>query len=171
MGLFGNSGAGGPLAQAVAPKPKINWLGVLADALSGAAGQTPLYTQSLLKQREDDREDRRYQLRQNAAIEAQKAFYLWKQEHPNTPAPTEYERALAAAGIQPGTPKYVEHMKNLVQMKENPVWTYTDPTTGAIMMGSKGPVQPEILPSLPPGAKPIGGPTPSASGGFPSGHK
>jgi hypothetical protein len=111
----------------------------------------------LMQQKLQDREDERYQQRQNAELEQQKNLYLWKLAHPDAPAPTEYERALTAAGITPGSEAYIQHMKNYVQMKENPVFTYTDPATGALVMGSKGVQQPEILNELPPGARPLGG--------------
>jgi hypothetical protein len=113
------------------------------------------------------RESAEYDRRRQQALQDQMTMFDYRAAHPEAPAPTEYERALAAAGIMPGTPDYITHMKNYVQMKENPVWTYTDPSTGALMMGSKGPVQqPEILSTLPPGAKPIGGPSLGGSGGF-----
>jgi hypothetical protein len=113
------------------------------------------------------REGAEYDRRRQQQLQDQISMYDYRAAHPEAPAPTEYERALSAAGIMPGTPEYAKHMNNYVQMKENPVWTYTDPATGAVMMGSKGPMQqPEIIPTLPPGAKPIGGPSPSGSGGF-----
>lgn len=161
----------GPLAQAMdAPtlqaKPKVNWLGVLADALAGAAGRQGPYASMLMQQRQQDQEDQRFDRRQQSELETQKSLYLWKQLH-ETPAPTEYERALAAAGIMPGSPEYIQHMGKYVQMKESPIWNYTDPATGAIMLGTKSaPIGPQILDTLPPGATPIGGPSPSGSGGF-----
>jgi hypothetical protein len=154
-----------PMAAAAAPKPKINWLGVLADALSGAAGQPGMYAREMMRQREQETEDQRYFRHHQQQIEDEKNLYLWKQAHPETPAPNEYERALQAAGIAPGTPEYVQHMGNYIKMKENPTWTYTDPATGALMMGSKGPPQ-----AAPSGVTftPLddGGPSPSGSGGF-----
>jgi hypothetical protein len=166
----------GPLAQAMNPpqlqaKPKMNWLGILADALAGAAGRQGPYATMLMQQRQQDMENSQYEHRQQSELQRQKDLYLWEQQNKADPAPTEYERALQAAGIKPGTPEYIKHMSNFVQMKENPTWTYTDPVTGAIMLGTKAPPQqPPILDTLPPGARPIGGQTPSASGGFPSGR-
>lgn len=163
---FGISGAGGPLAPAM--KPGVNWLGVLADALAGAAGKQGPYASMLAQQRQMQMEEQTYQHHKADALD------MWRQQqeygaaHPKPLAPTEYDRALDAAGIKPGTPEYVQHMTNFLKMKENPVWTYTDPATGAIMMGSKGPVQPQ---TAPPGVTftPIdeGGPPPGAAGGFP----
>jgi hypothetical protein len=131
-----------PMAQAAAPKPKINWLGVLADALSGAVGRPGMYAHEMMRQRELETEDQRYARRHQQQMDEEKNLYLWKQQHPEAPQPTEYERALQAAGIGAGTPAFIEHMKKYIDMKENPVWTYTDPATGAVMRGSKGPTQP-----------------------------
>jgi hypothetical protein len=42
-------------------------------------------------------------------------------ENPLPAQPTEYERMLGAAGFQPGTPEYLQHVRNYVTMRENPM--------------------------------------------------
>jgi hypothetical protein len=110
-------------------------------------------------------EESQYQRHRTDALTDYEAKQKIDQQYPTTPAPTEYERALQASGIKPGTPEWAQHMGSFVNMRENPPFTYVDPSTGAVMMGARS--QPQILDALPPGARPIGGPTPSASGGFP----
>jgi hypothetical protein len=154
-----------PMAQAVAPKPKVNWLGVLADALAGAAGREGPYASMLMQQRQSQQEEDRYQ-RHRAD-----SFDLWRQQqdyqaqHPNPPQPTEYERMLQAAGYAPGTPEYVDHVRNYVNMKENPPYYFTDPTTGQLKMVPRnaGGAAPQGVTFTPIDE---GGPSPSGSGGF-----
>jgi hypothetical protein len=121
--------------------------------------------QAMAEARRRAYEESQYQQHRGEALTDYEAKQKIDQQYPTTPAPTEYERALQASGIKPGTPEWAQHMGSFVNMRENPPFTYVDPSTGAVMMGARS--QPQILDALPPGARPIGGPTPSASGGFP----
>jgi len=114
-----------PMAAAVQPRQKVNWLGVLADALSGAAGQTPLYTQNLMLQKQQDQEEQTYQRHRADQLDMWKQQQQFELEHPHPAQPTEYERALEAAGYAPGSPEYVQHVRKYVDMKENPVQAVT----------------------------------------------
>jgi hypothetical protein len=142
----------------------------LAFGLAGLVSRhNPMLLQGLMgavmqrqKQQQDDQDYQRHRTDALTDYEAQQKI---DQQYPTTPAPTEYERALQASGIKPGTPEWAQHMGSFVNMRENPPFTYVDPSTGAVMMGARS--QPQILDALPPGARPIGGPTPSASGSFP----
>lgn len=87
----------------------------------------------------------------------------WELDNP-APGDTEYDRALAAQGIVPGTPEYAQHMATIGRIHENPM-----------VMTPYGPmpysqVNPAPQPA-PPGVTftplPEGGPTPGGSGGFP----
>lgn len=91
--------------------------------------------------------------------------------------PTEIERILSAAGYQPGTPEYVELMRQAAQNKANPMQAVSGVDEqgnqvlrflrpGGMAPGGAGPT------GAPPATLPpdfdfgAGGPTPSASGGF-----
>jgi hypothetical protein len=80
----------------------------------------------------------------------------YRTQHPLPPQPTEYERALAAAGIAPGSPEYTQHMKSYVDVKENPPRFMEVPGVGLIQ-----------VPTVP--SAPIGKLTPLRAGGPTSG--
>lgn len=91
------------------------------------------------------------------------AHEQWKLDNPS-PGDSEYDRALAAQGIVPGTPEYAQHMATIGRIHENPM-----------VMTPYGPMPysqafPEPQPA-PAGVTftplPEGGPTPGGSGGFP----
>jgi hypothetical protein len=156
----------GILSDAIAPQPKINWLGVLTDALAGAAGKEGPYASMLMQQRQLQQQQAMQQMQSDRELNREKALFDYESAN-KTPQPTEYERALQAAGIQPGTPEYAQHMKNYVQVRENPPYFYTDPTSGQTMM-----IPRTMAPGTPAPSgvtfTPLddGGPTPRASGGF-----
>lgn len=86
----------------------------------------------------------------------------YRAAHPTAAQPTEYERMLEAAGYQPGTPDYLQHVRNYVNMRENPI---TMTPYGPMPYSSLTPQ----LPTQPVGPLtpiPDGGPSPSGSGGF-----
>jgi hypothetical protein len=139
--------------------------GAIGDYLLQRAGAQAVYAPNMAARRRQAYEESQYQRHRTDALTDYEAKQKIDQQYPTTPAPTEYERALQASGIKPGTPEWAQHMGSFVNMRENPPFTYVDPSTGAVMMGARS--QPQILDALPPGARPIGGPTPSASGGFP----
>lgn len=81
-------------------------------------------------------------------------------DNPLPKAPSEFDEALAATGVLPGTPEYVHAMQ---QRRDNML----DP----VVMTPQGPMlRSQVVGSLaaPPNVTftPIGGPTPQASGGF-----
>lgn len=78
---------------------------------------------------------------------------------------SEFERVAAAGGYAPGSPEYAALMKRKADAMANPmVMTPYGPMPYSAVMGGS---QPEILQSLPPGAKPIGGAGPQAPRPFP----
>ena len=87
----------------------------------------------------------------------------------NNPLPTsdsEFERVAAAGGYTPGTPEYAALMKRKADAMANPiVMTAYGPMPYSSVAGAAQ--APQVIQSLPPGAKPIGGSTPPASSGFP----
>lgn len=104
----------------------------------------------------------------------------WQATHRAPVQPTEFERMVAAAGIQPGTPEYTSIMRQAVTNKANPMQAVPgvdeqgnqilrfirpsamgggDPVSTAPAGGASPPA------TLPPDFD-FGGPTPAASGGF-----
>jgi hypothetical protein len=157
----------GPMAQAVA-KPKVNWLGVLADALSGAAGQTPLYTQSLLMQRKQAQEQAQQQAESDRELSRQKALFDYEQAN-RPPQQSETER-LMARYLDPNTPPDEKALIGQQLIKPQAV-TVTNPDGSQelrfIYPGQQQ--QPKVFKQLPPGAVPLsdGGPASQAPGNFP----
>jgi hypothetical protein len=111
--------------------------------------QQALAAQQYARERQDKRDD--FTFEQD-----------YRAQHPTAAQPTEYERMLEAAGLQPGTPEYVQHVQNYVKMRENPM-----------VMTPYGPM-PYSSVNPPAPSAPIGKLTPidgdaggNASGGFP----
>jgi hypothetical protein len=84
--------------------------------------------------------------------------------HPTPGQPGEFEDALAASGVQPGSPVWTHAMQLRVSNILDPM---VMTPYGLMMRSQVTGAQQQIIQSLPPGAKPIGGPTSQASGGFP----
>lgn len=91
--------------------------------------------------------------------------YDYKVAHPEPTQGSEYERALAASGIMPGTPEYIQHMGNRAAILENP--PRYEMVNGALVqvggpsMSAPKPLTDEDIDRM------SGGQTPPASGGFP----
>lgn len=84
--------------------------------------------------------------------------------HPNY---GEFEQRLIASGVRPGTPEWTKANAAAVQNVTDPVvMTPQGPMLRSQVMGALQ--QPEILQSLPPGAKPIGGQSVIPTGPFPN---
>ncbi len=101
-----------PVAPAMAPamapagKPKINWMGVLADALAGAAGQPGQYAQRMERQRQEqsafERGEQQYQRQRADALsddernyQQQVSLKQWDRANPND----DVTRMMDLAGI------------------------------------------------------------------------
>lgn len=181
------------IAQAL--KPKHNWLGILADALSGAAGATPMYAQRLMQERQQAREDERFM--QHLTLQQQ---FQRSQPFHTTDADGNVVEVDPGSGkarvLYHGAPHLTgiaaeikdlrdagateEQIKAYVANKVDPVKmaAQTDATTGQVTLtpyrpsqfsggGQSGP--PRVLTALPPGAVPVnnGGPAPSGRATFP----
>lgn len=183
-GLFGGSPSTPPMPQLdmetqgaidqyatmpMQPKPqgKPNWLGVLADALAGAAGREPMYLNSVLAQRKEE------QAAQQAAANREADWNMFTRkfdyEQRNKPAnPYRWEAndgSLMEVGPD-GQPKVVYKDPTA---KIN--WVRADNGDGTFTMVPVGP-QGAMSGNTPPPAKPvgrltpIGGPQASPAGGF-----
>lgn len=113
-----------PVASAAQPKPKLNWLGVLADALSGAAGKEPLYTQSLMLQRQMAQQQQVAQQGSDRELQRQKDLFSYEQAN-KAPEEGETERLIGLAATLPDT----DPRKKIILDKLNtdPIVTLTLP--------------------------------------------
>jgi hypothetical protein len=147
-----------------------DWKQALAAALSAmsAARGNPVGMAGLqmLNQRlGQKREDQQYERRQADQWDMWQRQQQWKQQH-DTPELGEFERAVVASGIQPGTPQWAEVMGKRRDAMLDPVVNLpTGPTLRSMVVGglnaanAKPLTDDDIL-------KMSGGPTPQASGGF-----
>jgi hypothetical protein len=92
-----------PIAAAVQQKHGINWLGVLADALSGAVGRQGPYAEMMMQKRQQDIEDQRSQMQSDRELQRQKELYQYQLEHPRPDQPSETERMMSRY-LDPSTP-------------------------------------------------------------------
>lgn len=155
-----------PVPPAYTPMPagekiKPNFMGILADALSAAAGMQPQYAPELRRRKAEqtalERGEQQYRRRQAD----DRAEWLWRQQ--NTPkSPYRWESndgSLLELGPD-GQPRVV--YKDPTPKEK---WVF-DPVRGYININALTP-QPRRLDKLPEGAVPLGGQTPPASGNFP----
>lgn len=159
--FFGQGGAGRAIA------------GYLGDALLRMGGAGPIYQPQVQFQQQQFAEQAEQQRRQAAEWSMWQRQQEWKRANPEAPQPTEFERAAVAGGFVPGSPEFVALMRRRAENQASApplVITNADGTKtvypgGMIPQGGAQP-QRRVVQQLPPGAKPIGGPTQPASGGF-----
>lgn len=141
------------------------FLAAFAAGMGNPAGMAALQAihQRRLDAQRQAYDDEQYQRHRQDQLSDQISLYDYKNAHPGQPD-GEFEQALIASGVQPGTPQWAEAMKTRVGNILDPVvMTPQGPMLRSMVMGA---IQPQILQTLPPGTKPIGGPTPQASGSF-----
>jgi hypothetical protein len=101
-----------------------NILGVLGDSLMAYGGMKPEFGPALERQQEykiqQDSEDRRTQFNNNLELQRQIALAGWKQAHPDTPEPTEFEKLLMARGYQKGSPEYNKALDSYINYRQSP---------------------------------------------------
>lgn len=148
----------------------INWWGVAADALAGAAGRPGPYA-AMMRQRQDEASqiaaEQRRQAEQFAMWQQQKQ---WERANPVAPAPTEFERTVQAAGIQPGTPEYAQIMRQRAENQASaPPMVVTNPDgTKTVFPAGSIPRGPATMPTAPVGKlTPMGGAGSQGPGMFP----
>lgn len=152
-----------PMAQAAA-KPKHNWLGILADALSGAAGQTPLYTQSLMLQRQMAQQQQVAQQNSDRELQRGKDLYSFEQAN-KAPEEGETERLIGLAATLPDS----DPRKQIIldKLKTDPIVTLTLPGDRVYSGPQSG--LPAALGGATAAPRPIGKITPFGVGGSASG--
>ncbi len=119
-----------PIAVPQAPaKPKINWMGILADALSGAAGQPGQYAASMREQRREqsalERGEQQYQRRR---LDDQTDWMARQQYENANRRPTGFGAELAEAGYVPGTPEYNQRMQTRIANQLDPIVNMNTPS-------------------------------------------
>jgi hypothetical protein len=138
-------------------------LGVIGDALQAAGGGKGTYAESMmdLQKRTDDERKWQAQLAQQAEIARMKAA---------DPGEDSFTRAMMGAGIQPGSPEYIQMARKRAEMLTNPVQLVPDG------MGGQVAVRPNSMGGgLPQGYDPSewevapgpGGGVSNGTGGFP----
>lgn len=175
-----------PVNQASPPKPKVNWAGVIADALSGLAGQPGQFAEMQARRKEDqtayERGDEQWRRHHN--IETQDARSLLDYKR-NLGPDDQFSQYLDAAGIPTAQRPalYQKRVDNMVappmmsapgvDEQGNPVMRFfpraTPQGAGAPPVGTvKGGYRFKGgNPADQSSWEPVGGPTPSASGAFP----
>lgn len=142
-GMFGNGKFGVGEAIVAALNGYLAGTGNPAGAANMRAMQEMMQAKRQRQQELDDYERKRTDTQADW-----RAQYDYKLANPDAPNPTEYERALTASGVLPGTPEWAQHMGNYVNVRENPPYTYVDPQTGAVMMGARTPPQQSAPPGV-----------------------
>lgn len=176
-GGFGNRPAGIEEAAAYTGPAKkggifgsgVKWqqiAGILGDSLLAANGQGMPYTQNMLQQRQQENLLKRQALEQQQELARQIQLYDYKRNNPY-PGDDSFTRALAAAGIMPGTPRYQELAARRAEMLTNPVQLIQDGYGGVTPYRPYGGGN-EAPPTAPVGKlRPLGGPAGNGGGMFP----
>lgn len=180
-----------PMPQVKGP-PNHNWLGILADALSGLSGNGPIYAPMMERRRAEqtafERGEEQWKSHHAAELSDQLRLLEEKRAHPDD----ELSRRLDQAGITDPAQR-AEYARKLLDKSttDDPLVTltlpnkqlYSGPRSGlATALGGVAPqAHPDAVPTVedgysyapgpggranPANWKPAGGPTQPASGGF-----
>ena len=150
--------------------------GIIGDTLASLSGGAPVFTQNMMAERQRkadlDAQEAQWSRRQQAEDDR----WQRRQEFEiNNRPPTEFERMLEASGVARGSPEWTAAMGKRVQrqldepeiMVPLPGGMYVGPRSGLAAALSSG-AAPTAAPAAPVGKlRPMGGPTPGASGSFP----
>ncbi|SES18275.1 hypothetical protein SAMN05518866_1548 [Sphingobium sp. YR768] len=79
----------------------VDALGILGDALAGAAGRPPVYTQMKMQRREIERRQQTWSQKQKAERDEWLWREQWKQAHPDD----QFTQFMVAGGIDPRSPQ------------------------------------------------------------------
>lgn len=167
-------------SQEQAPKkPGVNWWGVLADALAGAAGREGPYAASMRARQEQEAAQEHARQQREASMQDGRAKFLfeqqYKRENPEPHQPDDFERSLIGGGILPGTPEWAEANRQRSQNFTDPIVNVQTPTgyysgpRSGLAAAMQGGAQQPVGGLTPVGKlKPLGGVSGQpAGGGFP----
>lgn len=158
------------LPPAQPAKPKVNWAGVLADALSGLAGQGPIYAPIAERRRQEEAARVDWGLKRQAELEDRMKVLDWQR---NNPEPSAMERNLST--WQTWTPEQRQAYQSMQEANGNDFVTttlpngqfYAGPKSGiAAALSGFAPQRPQVGAVVPDPRK-AGGPTAIPSAGFP----
>jgi hypothetical protein len=154
-------------------------LGILADALAGAAGKEGPYAAMMGQQRQLTMQEALYQQHQQQEFERQRQMYDYQIQHPND----ETTQLIRQSGVDPSSPAGKAMYGQALQTRINPFQAID--VTGPDGVTQRQLIRPPMAPTAPigdlsdaPPAQPVaapqamnGGQTPPASGGFPKPRK
>lgn len=146
-----------------------DWKSALQAAFAGyMARQNPQVANSIFGNLQDaqalKQHEAQYQRQRQDQNADWQAHYDYEAAHPRPGQPGEFEGALVASGVQPGTPQWTEAMKQRVGNILDPVvMTPQGPMLRSQLLGGGQPAPPGIT------FTPLdnGGPSHGGSGGFP----
>lgn len=140
-------------------------LGAIGDALAQQNGVQPLYAPNMMALRQQRMAADAAEAKRQADMQDWQTKYDYEANHPKQTEDV-FTRALAAAGIMPGTPEYTAMAHKRAEMLTNPVQIVSDGMGGYV--AARPYQQPTDIPTAPVGdLMPYnGGPTPAASGNF-----
>lgn len=141
--------------------------GALGDALLAVNGNPSMpYTMIQQQRRSQENALKRQALESQQELQRQIALYDYKRKNPD-PGDDSFTRALAAAGIMPGTPRYQELAARRAEMLTNPVQLIQDGYGGVTPYRPYGGGN-EAPPTAPVGKlRPLGGPAGNGGAMFP----
>lgn len=162
----------GNLPTLQAPKPKINWMGILADALSGLAGNGPIYAPMAARRQDEqtafERGEEQYRRRRDDSLRDQMQLLDYKRLHPDDAL----TQALDQAGITDPAERQKYYRADVERRTAPPMMSAQgfdeqgNPVMRFFPRAMPQSAPPAVLQELPKGVIPIGGPTASPSGGF-----
>ena len=162
QGMFGGQ-------QPSAPRQGVNWGGVIADALAGAAGREPAFLNSIMAGREREQKQAEAVAQRQASMQDRMAYHDYTVANPGPQKDDNFTRTLQAAGIDPASPQGVAMYKKRAEMLTNPMQLVPDGYGGVRPvhvngeMGATGVATDDDWTN----AKPMGGGVGNGPGGFP----
>lgn len=143
-----------------APQPKHNWVGILADALSGLAGGPGIYAQRAFAEKQQqtafERGEEQYQRRHSQELADQYGLLDYKRLHPDDAL----SQALDQAGITDPAERQKYYKADVERRTAPPMMSAqgVDEQGNPVMrFFPRAQPMPQVIPALPPGAVPIGG--------------